>query len=67
MATTYPIQRWQVGAVRITRVVELEGPSPGSFLFPDATPEKLLQHAWLKPHFLLEDGRILSSIHCFGL
>lgn len=65
MPTTYPVQRWQVGSVRITRVVEIEGPSPGSFLFPDATPEKLLQHAWLKPHFLLEDGRILASIHCF--
>ena len=42
MPTTYPVQRWQVGSVRITRVVELEGPSPGAFLFADATPEKLL-------------------------
>src|SRR5262245_54411595 len=62
---TYPVSSWQVGAARITRVVELEGPSPGAFLFADATPEKLLQHAWLKPHFLTDDGRILASIHAF--
>jgi glyoxylase-like metal-dependent hydrolase (beta-lactamase superfamily II) len=65
MATSYPILRWQIGDVRITRVVEMEGPSPGTFLFPDATPEKLLQHAWLKPHFLTDDGRIIASVHAF--
>ena len=65
MATTYPILRWQIGDVRITRVVEMEGPSPGTFLFPEATPEKLLQHAWLKPHFLTDDGRVIASVHAF--
>jgi len=33
VATTYPITRWQIGAVRVTRVIEIEGPSPGTFLF----------------------------------
>ena len=65
MATTYPVTRWQVGGVRITRIVEIEGPSPGTFLFAEATPERLLQHAWLRPHFLAEDGRTLGSIHAF--
>jgi glyoxylase-like metal-dependent hydrolase (beta-lactamase superfamily II) len=65
MATTYPVQRWQVGAARITRVVEAEGPTPGSFLYADATPEKLLQHAWLRPHFLTAEGMLISSIHAF--
>jgi glyoxylase-like metal-dependent hydrolase (beta-lactamase superfamily II) len=65
VATTYPILRWQIGDVRITRVAEMEGPSPGTFLFAEATPEKLLQHAWLKPHFLTDDGRIIASIHAF--
>ena len=45
--TTYPVLRWQIGDVRISRVVEIEGSSPGTFFFKDATPEKLLQHAWL--------------------
>jgi glyoxylase-like metal-dependent hydrolase (beta-lactamase superfamily II) len=63
--TTYPVQRWNIGAATITRVVEIEGSSPGTFFFKDATPERLLQHAWLKPHFLTDEGRALASIHCF--
>ncbi len=65
MATTYPVLRWQIGGVRISRVVEIEGSSPGTFFFADATPEKLLQHAWLKPHFMTDDGRLIASIHAF--
>ena len=65
MATTYPVLRWQIGDVRISRVVEAEGPTPGAFLFAEATPEKLLQHAWLKPHFMTEEGMLISSIHAF--
>ena len=49
----------------ITRIVEIEGPSPGTFLFDEATPERLLQHAWLKPRFLTDDGRTIGSIHAF--
>ena len=65
MATEFPVLRWQVGDVRISRVVEIEGASPGTFLFAEATPERLLQHAWLKPRFLTDDGRTIGSIHCF--
>jgi glyoxylase-like metal-dependent hydrolase (beta-lactamase superfamily II) len=65
VATTYPVLRWQIGDVRVSRVVEIEGASPGSFFFQDATPEKLLQHAWLKPNFLTDDGRLIASIHAF--
>ncbi len=65
MPTTYPVIRWKIGAVAVTRVVEIEGPSPGTFLFEGASPERLLQHAWLKPRFLTDDGRIIASIHCF--
>ncbi len=57
---------WRVGAVRITRVRELGGaPFPGTFLFPDASPELVRRHAWLKPHFAHEDGRLYGSIHSF--
>jgi len=64
---TYPVLRWQVGDVRITRVVESEGPTPVAFLFPDCAPERLLQHAWLKPAFLDAQGKLLTSIHAFVL
>jgi glyoxylase-like metal-dependent hydrolase (beta-lactamase superfamily II) len=65
VTTTYPVSRWRVGAARITRVVEIEGPSPGTFLFAEATPERLLQHAWLRPHFVTNDGRSIGAIHAF--
>ncbi|HUN67940.1 MAG TPA: MBL fold metallo-hydrolase [Burkholderiales bacterium] len=65
MATTYPVTRWKIGAATISRVIEIEGSSPGTFFFQEATPERLLQHAWLQPHFLTGDGRVLAAIHCF--
>ncbi len=59
------VARWEVGAVRITRVVESAGSSPPSFLFADLTTERVQSHAWLRPHFATADGRLMASIHCF--
>ena len=57
---------WQIGDVKITRVAELGGaPFPGTFMFAQASPELVLRHAWLKPHFAHEDGRLFGSIHSF--
>lgn len=57
---------WQIGDVKITRVAELGGaPFPSTFMFPAATPELVQRHAWLKPHFAHEDGRLFGSIHSF--
>jgi glyoxylase-like metal-dependent hydrolase (beta-lactamase superfamily II) len=60
-----PLLRWQVGAVRVTRVVESRGASPPSFFFADVTPERVRSHAALRPHFAHADGRLFASIHCF--
>jgi glyoxylase-like metal-dependent hydrolase (beta-lactamase superfamily II) len=65
VATTHPVLRWAVGEARISRVVESEGPTPFGFLFPDFAPERLAPHAWLKPAFLCDDGRLVLSIHAF--
>ena len=55
---------WNVGKVRITRVVENEVPLALSELLPEATPEALAAHrAWLEPHFLGADGAAILSIH----
>ncbi len=40
--------RWQVGAVRITRVQELEAPGM-RFIVPQATIENLAGIPWLTP------------------
>jgi glyoxylase-like metal-dependent hydrolase (beta-lactamase superfamily II) len=56
---------WQVGAVKITCVVEMLIPFPydpeGGFL-RDATPEALKASPWLYPHFANEDGSLNTSV-----
>lgn len=65
LVTTFPVTRWRIGAVTVTRVIETEGPMPASFLYAEATPERIERHAWLRPHFLAPDGRLIGSIHAF--
>ncbi|HEY7852428.1 MAG TPA: MBL fold metallo-hydrolase [Caulobacteraceae bacterium] len=57
---------WQVGAVKITRIVEMEMPISYSAEHPflaDATPQALRKMAWLYPHFVNEQDQMLLSIH----
>jgi glyoxylase-like metal-dependent hydrolase (beta-lactamase superfamily II) len=64
MGDSGEFQSWQVGAVRVTKIVELLLPVPmeQSFL-PQATREELRRHAWLYPHFVTEQDDLLLSIH----
>jgi len=55
--------RWKIGNVTVTRVVEVEMPTPGSFVLPDALPENVAKIPWLTPHFVTPDGMLLLSIH----
>ena len=57
------MSHWQIGDVRITRIVELEGAWGGTFVLPDALPENLLPIDWLQPHFVDGQGQMLMSIH----
>ena len=54
--------RWQVGGVRITRVVELTTASIGTHIIPSATPENLKQIAWISP-FVDEAYKPVLSMH----
>jgi glyoxylase-like metal-dependent hydrolase (beta-lactamase superfamily II) len=57
---------WQVGAVKITRIVELELPvpsGPGNPLFEEATPQSLRAISWLYPNFVNDQDQMLLSIH----
>ncbi len=57
---------WQVGAVKITRIVEMEIPVPAgpeNPLLPQATPETLRAIPWLYPNFVNEQDQMLLSIH----
>jgi glyoxylase-like metal-dependent hydrolase (beta-lactamase superfamily II) len=54
---------WQVGRVKITRIVEMDLPVPARVI-PKATPAELRKSAWLYPHFVSEDDNTLKlSIH----
>jgi glyoxylase-like metal-dependent hydrolase (beta-lactamase superfamily II) len=57
---------WQIGDVKVTRVVELELPVPYHEKYPmiaDARPEALKTMPWLYPHFVTPEGHLLLSIH----
>jgi glyoxylase-like metal-dependent hydrolase (beta-lactamase superfamily II) len=57
---------WQVGAVKITRIVELEMPIEYDEKRPflkQARPEVLAQTAWLSPHYVTPTGGLRLSIH----
>ena len=59
------MNEWQIGAVRMVRVVELDGPVPPDFFFDGVTPESVMRHAWMRPHFATDDGRLLGSVQAF--
>lgn len=55
--------KWRVGAVTITKIVEMEVTGGSRFILPDATYEAVLPITWLQPHFADERGRLKMSIH----
>ncbi|MBF6561143.1 MAG: MBL fold metallo-hydrolase [Candidatus Binataceae bacterium] len=58
------MNRWQIGDVTITRFIELETLSKGTFVLPEATLENVKRDAAaLMPHFCDENGRVRMSVH----
>ena len=55
--------RWRIGDVTITRIVELEIAGGTRFILPDATPAACRDIAWMKPHFMTEEGKLVMSVH----
>ena len=54
---------WQIGKVKVTRVVEMEVTGGTRFILPDATREAVRDYRWLFPHFMDEKGNLVMSIH----
>ncbi len=55
---------WQIGNVKVTRVVEIELPGL-QFILPDATPENCSQINWLFPHFVTPEGDPIAAVQTF--
>jgi glyoxylase-like metal-dependent hydrolase (beta-lactamase superfamily II) len=54
---------WNVGQVKITKIVELETIGSTRFILPLASNEEIRKLPWLIPHFATEEGRLKMSIH----
>lgn len=58
------MQRWTIGDVSITRIIEQEDTSMrAEVILPEATRENVLPIEWLRPHFIDENGDLISSIY----
>ena len=58
------MSQFNIGDVKISRIVESEGPWDGTFILPDATRENVRKEAdWLYPTFSDEGGKLRMSIH----
>ena len=56
-------QRWKIGEVTVTKVVEMETTGGGEWIIPDSKPEAVKEIDWLVPEFATEDGKLKFSIH----
>jgi glyoxylase-like metal-dependent hydrolase (beta-lactamase superfamily II) len=63
MNPTKAFQRWHVGDVTITRIIEMEVTGGTRFILPQATPEAIADMPWLVPHFATAEGKLIMSIH----
>jgi glyoxylase-like metal-dependent hydrolase (beta-lactamase superfamily II) len=57
------LNQWQVGNVKITRVIEMEIAGGTKFILPQATRDKVREINWLAPHFADSEGKLIMSIH----
>ncbi|MEH6518994.1 MAG: MBL fold metallo-hydrolase [Halioglobus sp.] len=57
------MQRWQIGDVTVTKIVEHETCGGASWILPDAVAEVCREITWLKPEFMDEEGELKFSVH----
>ena len=57
------MNQWQVGNVKITRVIEMEIAGGTKFILPQATRDKVREINWLAPHFADKEGNLIMT--CF--
>jgi glyoxylase-like metal-dependent hydrolase (beta-lactamase superfamily II) len=57
------VQRWKIGDVIITKVVESELVANATWILPDASAENLAPIAWCRPHFVSQEGLPVLSFH----
>ena len=61
--TETSFRHWQIGQVRVTKIVESESLFDIPTMFPKASAEEVQRLGWLKPHFVTDDWQGKLSIH----
>jgi hypothetical protein len=62
------LNQWKIGDVKITRVVESEGPWDGTFILPNGTTENVQKESdWLYPAFSDENGKLRMAIQALAI
>ena len=60
------IKRWKIGDVEVIRIVELYDFQDDIWvLLRDATPDLMMGHDWLFPHYSTPDGRMRMNFQAF--
>ena len=58
---------WQIGDVKVTRIIEIRNLRTPDFVFRDLSREDVMGQSWLQPHFATDDGRLMSFTQAFVL
>ena len=54
---------WQIGDIKVTRIVEMEVVGGSRFILPAAPRDACLPYSWMQPHFMDDSGNLVMSIH----
>lgn len=57
------MQKWQVGDVSVTKILEMETAGGAEWILPDAIPDAVKEMEWLHPHFMNDEGQLKFSVH----
>jgi glyoxylase-like metal-dependent hydrolase (beta-lactamase superfamily II) len=60
---SYPV--WQIGDLRITRIIEMDASPALNEIVVDADPQALARAAWLTPNYVDAAGRLTGVIQTF--
>jgi glyoxylase-like metal-dependent hydrolase (beta-lactamase superfamily II) len=58
---------WEIGAVKITCIVEISWGFPPGILSTGLTAERVKKIEWLRPHYAGEDGTLFLNVQAFVL
>jgi glyoxylase-like metal-dependent hydrolase (beta-lactamase superfamily II) len=59
--------KWKVGAVTITKIVEIEGAGGTKFILPQAAPDVVREMDWLIPRYATPEGKLRMAIQSYGI